>query len=157
MKIKTFCLSTIVFITLFFAGCNDNKQTKTEKELSQTDDKAAKKDAANNNIQINAPDFADPELKLYFNDYTNYLKKVLTAINNQDESGSIKLFTEEGRKFDNRNEMEQKAQAQEKEKFNTWLMQTIPYQKIIVQSDYYKKFSEEYYKKVKEDFKKKNL
>jgi PBP1b-binding outer membrane lipoprotein LpoB len=156
MKIKIPSLLFIILAVLF-AGCNENKKTNTETKENKAvgNGKTDSPTVANNNIDLQAPDFADPELKKYYNDYTDYLKKVLTAIRYKDEAGTMKIFTEEGKQFNNRNEMDQKAQSAEKQKFNSWLLQSAVYQKEIVQSDYYKKFTEEYYKKVSEEFKKK--
>ena len=124
--------------------------------LNRLSDKKDKRVSKNSHIDIQAPDFADPQIKKYYSNYTAYLKKVVTAIRNQDEAGTMKIFREEGKQWDNRNEMDQKAKTEEEQKFTTWLMQSYPYQTEIIKSDYYKKYTEEYYKKVKEDFDKKN-
>lgn len=155
------CHSFAVFIFLsafFVSGCSDNKQTKTETKGStaESGDRKDKEVSSGNNATIEAPDFADPELKKYYSVYTDYLLRVVNAIRNKDEAGTMKLFREEGKQFDNKNEMDKKAQTQEEQKFNDWLLKTfVPYNQEIIQSDYFKKYNEEYYKKVKEDFKKK--
>ncbi len=150
MKIN-FCGLFIILITIFFAGCNG--QTKTEeKNQSQSD----KQTTANNSIDLQAPDLADPSLKKYFENYTAYIKKVVTSVRNKDEAETMKLFREN--EFKNKNEMEQKAASttpEEEQKFTAWLIQSAPYQTEIIQSEYYKKYNEEYYKNVKEKFKKK--
>ncbi len=141
----------IILFTICFAGCNAQTKTK-EKNQPQSD----KTTSTTSNIDLQAPDLADPALKKYFQSYTAYLKNVLTGIRNKDEAGTMKLLG--GKEFKNKNEMEQKATSstlEEKQKFNTWLMQSAPYQMEIVQSAYYKKYNEEYYKNVKEEFKKK--
>ncbi len=149
----------LIFLSAsLFLGCSDNKETKKEAKgtTTESDTKPGKEVSTGDNVSIEAPDFADPELKRYYSVYTDYLTRVVTAIRNKDEAGTMKLFREEGKKFDNKNEMDKKAQTQEEQKFNTWLMKTfVPYNKEIVQSEYFKKYNEEYYKKVKEDFKKK--
>lgn len=151
MKIR---ISGFLFIPLFiilFAGCKDSKQTNTEakESPSQSDSKTDKQASANNNIDLKAPDLADPALKKYYSDYTAYIKKVVTAIRNKDDTGTTKLFREEGNQFDNSSTMEQKvrATAGEEQKFTTWFMQSVPLLQEIVRSDYYKKFNDEYYKK----------
>ena len=147
----------IVLFTILSTGCTDNKKTneaKTENK-QQSDSKTDKTASSDNSINLQAPDFTDAALKQYYKTYTDYIKKVVTAIRNKDEAGTMKIFTEEGKQFNDKNEMDQKAQAAEKEKFTDWLLQSAPYQREIVESSYYKKFTEEYYKKVKEDFKKK--
>lgn len=157
MKIRIFGFLFLLLFTILYSGCNDNKQANTEAKENQpqSDLKTDKQASANNNIDLQAPDFADPGLKTYFSDYTAYIKKVVTSIRNKDEAGTMKIFTEEGKQFDNKNEMEQKAKStpEEEQKFTTWLMQSMPLQTEIIQSEYYKKFSEEYYKKVKEKVK----
>ncbi len=149
MKIKFRGLFIILF-TILFAGCNGQTKTK-EKNQPQSNKQAS----ANNSIDLQAPDFADPAVKKYYENYTAYTKKAVTAIRNKDEAGAMKLFTE-GNIMGNDSKWEEKARStpEEEQKFTTWLMQFLPYSKEIVQSEYYKKFSEEYYKNVKEKFKK---
>ncbi|MEO5948452.1 MAG: hypothetical protein ABIP79_16665 [Chitinophagaceae bacterium] len=152
MKIKHILFLSVVFFTVLFAGCTDNNQSKTETKESQPQ-KEVTTDTRTSDLQ--APDLADPVLKEYYSSYTTYLNNVIAAIRDKDETRAMKLFSEEGKKFNDNNNMEKKAQAADAQKFNTWLMQSMKYQSEIVQSDYYKKFNEEYYKKVKENFEKK--
>ncbi|MBC7872948.1 MAG: hypothetical protein H7Y01_03070 [Ferruginibacter sp.] len=158
MRLRSYRLFVMAFLAFLLAGCSDDKQTKTtgSEDKVTTDDKTSKDVIASTGSEIDAPDFTDPELKKYYGVYTAYLKKVVTSIRDKDEAGTMKIFTEEGKQFNNRNEMDEKARSAEEQKYTAWLLQTIPYQKIIVESDYYKKFNEEYYKKVKENFEKKN-
>ena len=154
MKIRIYNFLFILLFTLLFAGCNDSKQTNTEAKENppQSDLKTDKQASANNNIDLQAPDLADPAIKQYYNSYTAYLKKVVTAIRNKDEAGTMKIFREEGNQFDNSSTMEQKARTtpEEEQKFTTWFMQSIPLlagnrsNQIIIKS-----FREEYYKKAK--------
>lgn len=148
----------LVSFSFLLAGCNDSKQTKTESKEGQsaTDQKPGNDVPAATGSGLTAPDFADPEVKQYYAAYTAYLNKVIASIQNKDEAGTIKLFSEEGKLFNDNNEMEKKARENEEQKFTAWIMQALPYQKIIVESEYYKKFNEDYYKKVKEDSEKKN-
>ena len=157
MKINPPAYLFITLFTIFSTGCTDNKKTNEAKKENkqQSDAKTDKTASSDNSINLQAPDFTDPALKQHYKTYTEYIKKLVTAIRNKDEAGTMKLFTEEGKQFDNRNEIDQKAQSAEKEKFTDWLLQSASYQREIVESPYYKKFTEEYYKKVKEDFKKK--
>ncbi len=157
MKIRNLSFLFFVTFTLLLAGCNDSKQSKTQttKEATENDVKTDKQTSADNNPDITAPDFADPVLREYYASYTAYLNKVVAAIRNKDEATTMKLFSEEGKKLNNRNEMDQKAKSAEEQKFTTWLLQTVDNYKEIVQSPYFKKFNDEYYKKVKEDFKEK--
>lgn len=152
MKINHSVFLSMVFFTVLLGGCTDNKESKTETKDSQPQ-KEVTTDTQPSDLQ--APDLADPVLKEYYFSYTTYLNNVVAAIRDKDETRAMKLFTEEGKKFNNNNEMDKKAQEAEAQIFNTWLMQSMKYQKEIVQSDYYKKFNEEYYKKVKENFEKK--
>ena len=157
MKRKIIFHPLITFCALTLFACNNGKQTDSDtKEITvQNDAKKDKTSSTVTNFELQAPDLTDPALKIYFSDYTAYIKKVVTSIRNKDEAGTMKIFTEEGKQFDNRNEMEQKAKStpEEEQKFTTWLMQSMPLQTEIIQSEYYKKFSEEYYKKVKEKVK----
>ncbi len=148
--------TVLVFFTAMLFACNNDNQTTDNTSATENTAKADKKITPNNDIALQAPDFSDPELKKYYSIYTDYLKRVVATIRNKDEAGTMKIFREEGKQFDNKNDMDKKAQENEEQKFNTWLMQTLPYQKEIVQSEYYKKFTEEYYKNVKEKFKEKN-
>jgi hypothetical protein len=151
MKIRIPGFLLVPLFIILFAGCNDSKQSNTDaKENPSQGDLKTDKQASANDISLQAPDFADPELKRYYGVYTGYLKKVVIAIRNKDEAGTMKLFLEEGKQFDNRNEMDQKAKTEDEQKFTTWLLQSMPIQTEIIRSDYYKKFNEEYYKKVKE-------
>ena len=160
MKAKISFHTIIPLCTLIILACNNGNESnaQTEKKDSPKEAKTDKRVSENGNTDIQAPDFADPQIKKYYSNYTAYLKKVVTAIRNKDEAGTMKIFREEGKQWDNKNEMEEKARStpEEEQKFTTWLMQSYPYQTEIIRSDYYKKYSEEYYKKVKEDFKKKS-
>ncbi len=149
----------LVVAGLLFTNCSNNKETKTSGTAGNdtTGTKPGHTVPTGSAADLEAPNFADPALQQYFASYTDYIKKVVGAIQNKDEAATMKLFTDEGKQFNNKNEMEQKARAADEQKFTTWLLQTAPYQRIIVESDYYKKWNEEYYKNVKEQFKKKNL
>ena len=157
MKKKIYNFLFILLFTILFAGCNDSKQTNSEakEKPSQSDLKTDKQPAANKEIDLQAPDLANPELKKYYSDFTDYIKKVVTSIRNKDEAGTMKLFREEGTQFDNSSTMEAKVRTspEEEQKFTTWFIQSIPLSQEIVRSDYYKKFNDEYYKKVKEKVK----
>jgi PBP1b-binding outer membrane lipoprotein LpoB len=153
---KISSLLLIVSIGFIMGGCGDSKQTKTEsKEVQPAHENKTANETTGNLSELTAPDFNDQARKEYYSSFTSYLKKVVTSIQNKDEEGTMNIFRQESARFNNKNEMDQEAQAAEKDKFNSWLMQTIPYQKIIVESDYYKKYNEEYNKKVKEKFKEK--
>ena len=160
MKAKISFHTIISFCTLVILACNNGNETnaQTEKKDSPKEAKTEKRVSDNSTIDIQAPDFADQQIKKYYSNYTAYLKKVVTAIRNKDEAGTMKIFREEGKQWNNINEMEKKARStpEEEQKFTAWLMQSYLYQTEIIKSDYYKKYQEEYYKKVKEDFDKKN-
>jgi PBP1b-binding outer membrane lipoprotein LpoB len=134
MKIRIYNFLFILLFTILFAGCNERKQTNTKAKENQpqSDLKTDKQASANNDIDLQAPDFADPELKRYYSVYTAYLKKVVTAIRDKDETGTMKIFREEGKQFDNRNEMDQKAKPEEEQKFTSWLLQSMPLQTEII-------------------------
>jgi hypothetical protein len=152
MKMRINFHILIAFFTLVMSGCNNSNQAKDNtKETIQSDAEKDKTVSSNtvNGDELEPPDFADAELKQYYKDYSAYLIKGVTTIRNKDEAGTMKLFREQGKQFGNINEMEQKARAtpEEEQKFTTWLMQAYPYQKEIIQSEYYKKFEKEDIKK----------
>ena len=157
MKTSIYNFLFILLFTILFVECKDSKQTNTEakENLAQSDLKTDKQPSANNNIDLQAPDFADPAFKKYYSDYTAYIKRVVTTIRNKDEAGTMKIFREEGNQFDNSSTMEAKVRStpEEEQKFTTWFMQSIPLSQEIVRSNYYKKFNEEYFKNVKEKVK----
>lgn len=141
---------SIPLITFLIASCNNSKQSNAEVKANQSEND--KKASADNSIEIETPDFIDPAIKQYYSSYTAYLKKVVTAIRNKDDDATMKLFNEEGKQFDNKNEMEEKARStpEKEQKFTTWLMQSYPYQKEIIESGVYKKFTGDYYKTLNE-------
>lgn len=157
MKKRNFCFLSLVFLTLLVAGCNDSKTKPGMKEEKVTEEVKTDKDVpVHNSSNLEAPNFTNTELKQYYSTYTAYINKVVTAIQNKDEVTTMKIFNEEGKQFNNLNEMEKKARSEDEQEFAAWLMHAMPYQKIIIESEYYKKFNEAYYKKVKEKFEKKN-
>ena len=159
MKITGYNFLFILLFAILFIGCKDSKQTNTEakENPAQSDLKTDKQASVNNKIHLQAPDLTDPELKKYYSDFTAYIKKAVTSIRNKDEARTMKLFREEGIQFDNSSTMEAKVRMtpEEEQKFTTWLMQSFPLQKEIIQSDYYKKYTEEYNKNVKKKFEEK--
>jgi hypothetical protein len=147
MKIGISAFLFTVLFNILFVACNNSKETNAEAKETQpqSDLKTYTQVSANNNIDLQTPDFADPKIKQYYTHYTAYLKKVVTSIRNKDEAGAMKLFREEGKQFEDQMKWEKKARStpEEEQKFTTWLMQSFPYQKEIIQSDYYKKFNED--------------
>ncbi|MEP6677467.1 MAG: hypothetical protein ABJA78_20060 [Ferruginibacter sp.] len=139
----------ISFCSFTLVSCNNDKATVDLTKTSIRDTTKKESPASNTSIELQAPDFTDAALTKYFSSYTAYLKKVVTAIRNRDEATTMKLFAEEGKQFNNRNKMEQKARSttEEEQKFTIWLMQSMPYQTEIINSDYYKKYNEKYYKR----------
>jgi len=152
MKMRTNFYILISFFTLVILSCTNDKQAKDS--ATETIQSNAEKDKTASPNSINAselepPEFADAELKQYYKNYSAYLINVVAAIRNKDEAGAMKLFREQGKQFDNINDMEMKVRTvpEEEQKFTTWLMQAYPYQKEIIQSEYYKKFEKEDIKK----------
>lgn len=145
MKYPITCLLSILLFAFFVTGCNRRQSNGESPGKESISNQRASLD---NSIVIESPDFADPEIKKYYCSFTAYLKKVVTTIRNKDERATMKLFSEEGKQFDDRNTMEEKARAipAEEQKFTTWLMQSYPYQKEIFESDFYKKFTGDEYK-----------
>ena len=133
MKIILLTVTCSLLVNALFS-----QNTKTTKTNSQ--------DIQN----IKVPDYADPEIKQFYQSYISYTNKVLVAIRKKDEAAVMKLFKEEGNQFDVKaQEMEKRVRTNptEEQKWKTYIMQIYPYQKEIIQSVYYKKFNEEYYKK----------
>ena len=94
---------------------------------------------------VSVPDFADPQVKQFYNSYTDYTIKVLKAIRQKDEAATMELFRTEGGQYGNKmQEMENKVRSNpaEEEKWKPYIMKMFPYQKEIVQSAYYKKFTQ---------------
>lgn len=151
MKKKIFNLLFFVFTTLLFGRCNDRKQTNAaaKENQSQNDKTISTKD----NIDLQVPDFTDPEVKKYYESYTAYIKEVVLLIRNKDEAATLKLLNDKGKQFGYNIKWEEKARStpEEEQKFSAWLMQSMPYQKEIIQSEYFKKFNEEHYKKTKDE------
>src|SRR5688572_18762034 len=153
MQIKNPSLLFITTFILFCVGCNNSDKPKTSENKDPLHAESTKTDSGKNDELVKAPDFADPELKLYYGAYTDYMNRLVNAIQNNDEAATMKLFNEEGIKYKNRSEMDKKATAADEPTFTAWLLKSLNSQKIIVQSGYYKKFNEEYNKKVQEKFK----
>ncbi len=84
MKIPINGFLHIVLFAFLFTGCNNAKQSNAEAKENQS--QSNKEVVAGNNIEIEAPDFADPAIKQYYSSYTAYLKKVVTTIRNKDEA-----------------------------------------------------------------------
>ncbi len=146
-------------LIFFFIQCSDHKTSTSESTEVPEKNKIENIPAGNSDLQ--SPDFSDPAVKQYYADYTAYLKKTVTSIRNKDEAGTMKILREEDSRWGKEKEkMEAKAKSspEEEQKFNTWLMQIyVPYDKEIVQSDYYKKYAEEHRKNVQEDLKRKGI
>ena len=156
MKKKNFSRVAIFALILGVIACNNDKEAKqTTKEDKTVNTNPTTQVPASTYGDFVAPDYNDPELKQYYVNYTAYIKSVAAAIQNKDEATAMRLFADEGKNFKDNNEMEKKAQAESPEKFTAWLTQSLAYQRIIIQSDYFKKFNDEYYKKVNEKFKEK--
>ncbi len=131
MKMLPLCAITLL-IFLLLLRCGEGKK---EKSINYVDNKEnTSPSQPHTTSDFTAPDFNDPTLKQYYTSYTDYLKKVVAAIRSNDEAGTMKLFREEGKQWDNRNEMEDKARSspEEEQKFTTWLMKSLPYNKEIV-------------------------
>ncbi len=145
MKVKVCTLVLSFLFTILFTASIGQNNNGLQKNQAQSN----KQNLSKQKIDLTAPDFSDPTIKQYYQTYTAYIKKVVTTIRDKDEAGTMKLFSEEGKQFENMNKMEKKARAtpEEEQKFTTWLMQSFPYQKEIIQSDYYKKFYAAYFKR----------
>jgi len=159
MKRKIIFYPLISFCAFIILSCNNDKQTNTDAKETTTQNDAPKEETVSSGtgMELQAPDFTNPTLKIYFSDYTAYLKKVVTSIRNKDEAGTMKRLTEDGKQFNNKNEMEAKAKSEDEQKFTSWLMQSVPLQTEIIKSDYYKKYMEEHDKEVHEDLKRKGI
>ncbi len=110
-----------------------------------TQDKTTAKPGSQAIQTIQVPDFADPQVKQFYQSYTDYTIKVVKAIRQKDEAATMQLFRTEGRQYGNKmHEMENKVRSNpaEEKKWEPYIMKMFPYQKEIVQSAYYKKFTQ---------------
>ncbi len=82
----------LIFFCLLIttSSCDNDTQTagSAKETTSQNDKKDEISTPAAGNIELQAPDFADPASNKYYSDYTSYLKRVVTAIRNQDEEAT---------------------------------------------------------------------
>ena len=122
---KTFILT----LTLCFFITSAFNQTKTKDNIPDA-------------ISINVPDFADPEVKAFYQAYSDHLIKCIQAIHEKNESKVTALFKDPGEKLVNREKILVKELFKdpvEKQKYLAFAEQAYPYVKEVQQSTYYKK------------------
>ena len=122
---KTFILT----LTLCFFITSAFNQTKTKDNIPGA-------------ISINVPDFADPEVKAFYQAYSDHLIKCIQAIHEKNESKVTSLFKDPGERLVNREKILVKELFKdpvEKQKYLAFAEQAYPYVKEVQESAYYKK------------------
>ena len=93
-------------------------------------------------VSINVPDFANPEVKAFYESYSDHLIKCIQAIREKNESKVTALFKDPGEKLVNREKELVKELVKdpvEKQKYVAFAQQAYPYVKEVQQPAYYKK------------------
>lgn len=91
---------------------------------------------------INVPDFADPQVKIFYLAYADHLIKCIHAIREKNETKVTALFKDPGEKLVNREKILAKEVAKnpvEKQKYIAFANQAYPYIKEVQRSVYYQK------------------
>lgn len=97
-------------------------------------------------ITIKVPDFADPQVKTFYNAYASHLVKCVEAIRQNDDAKATALFKKPGAQLV---EQEKKLAKElvknpaEKQKYVQFAEQAYPYLKEVKESAIYKKVSGE--------------
>lgn len=95
-----------------------------------------------NPINIIVPDFADPEVRKFYYEYSNHLVKCVEAIRQKDEAKVTGLFKNPGEQLVAREKIlavKVVKNAGEKQKYMKFAAQVYPYIKEVEQSAYYQK------------------
>ena len=93
-------------------------------------------------ISIKVPDFADPEVKIFYNAYATHLIKCVEAIRQKDEAKVTALFKNPGEQLVAREKVLAKEVVKnpiEKQKYIEFAGQAYPYIKEVQRSSYYQK------------------
>ena len=93
-------------------------------------------------IAIDVPDFADVQVKKFYNDYAIHLAKCVEAIRQKDEAKVTSLFKNPGEQLVAREKILAKELVKnpvEKQKYMQFAEQAYPYIKEVQRSSYYQK------------------
>lgn len=93
-------------------------------------------------VSIKVPDFADPEVKAFYQAYSDHLLRCIVAMRAKNESEVIALFKDPGERLVNREKVLSKEifkDPVEKPKYLAFAQQVYPYVKEVKESVYYKK------------------
>jgi hypothetical protein len=107
---------------------------------AHTQDITAKKPESPKTISIKVPDFADPTVKEFYNQYSSHLVKCVEAIRQKDESKATSLFKNPGEQLVAKEKIIGKdlvKDAAEKQKYMQFAAQVYPYIKEVERSAYY--------------------
>ncbi len=97
-------------------------------------------------ITIKVPDFADPQVKIFYNAYAGHLIKCVEAIRQKDEAKATALFKNPGAQLVKQEKKLAKELVKnpvEKQKYLQFAEQAYPYLKEVKESAFYKKVSGE--------------
>ncbi len=136
---------TILTLTFFCIGISFHNVAKSYNITETT------KRNIDTTIKINVPDFADAMVASFYKAYAAHIINCVKAIRTKDVA-KINAALDNGNRFnDSLPIVEKKVTAipAERQKFRDFLIQTFPYQKEIVQSEYYKNYMNDYLKKRK--------
>lgn len=102
----------------------------------------SKKDSSQSAVSIKVPDFADPEVKAFYQTYSEHLIKCIQAIREKNEDKVTALFKDPGEQLVAREKILVKdlvKNSVEKQKYMQFAQQAYPYIKELEQSVYYQK------------------
>ena len=103
---------------------------------------ASDKTSSKSAISIKVPDFADPEIKTFYQAYSDHLIKCILAIREKNEAKVAALFKNPGEQLVSREKILAKEVVKndaEKQKYMLWAAQVYPYIKELERSVYYQK------------------
>ncbi len=95
---------------------------------------------------VKVPDFAQPEVKTFYTDYSNFLIKCVKTIHEKNEAGFAALINDPGKQlYAKRLIIEKKVimNPVEKQKWMQYSAQVYPIAKEVKESAYYKKYVKE--------------
>ena len=98
--------------------------------------------AAKSSLNIKMPDFVQPDVKVFYTEYSNHLVKCIQAIREKNESKATALFKNPGEQLVARSKIIEKKVIMnpvEKQKWMQWSAQVYPLVKELERSSYYQK------------------
>ncbi len=91
---------------------------------------------------INVPDFAQPDVKAFYTEYSNHLIKCIKAIREKNEAKAVALFRNPGEQLVAKSKIIEKKVIMnlvEKQKWMQFAAQAYPLVKELERSSYYQK------------------